>query len=150
MEIKIKRLNKDAIIPKFEYGDDTGFSLYTCEEVTIKSNKMCAVPTGLAFEFPTGFAFQVKNRSGITMNGVLTSEGKYERITVYEGTIDNGYRGPVSIMVRNETNHKITIPKGTKLAQGVIIRYYQGNFVECEFLNESERNDKGFGSTGTN
>ena len=150
MEIKVKKLHNDAIIPKFEYETDTGFSLYTCEDVTIKANKMCAVPTGLAFEFPPGFAFQVKNRSGITMKGVLTSDGKYEPITVYEGTIDNGYRGQVSIMIRNETNHKITIPKGTKLAQGVIIKYYQGVFKECEILNETDRGNNGFGSTGTN
>lgn len=149
MIVKIKKLHSDAIVPKFEYETDTGFSLYTCEDVTIKANKMCAVPTGLAFEFPVGYAFQVKNRSGITMFGVLTSEGKYEPITVYEGTIDNGYRGQVSIMIKNEANHKITIPKGTKLAQGVIIKYYQCEFVESE-LNQSDRLNNGFGSTGNN
>ena len=109
MKIKVKKLHNDAILPKFEYKSDTGFSLYTCEDIVIKANKMCAVPTGLAFEFPVGYAFQVKNRSSITMFGVLTTTGKYEPITVYEGTIDNGYRGQVSIMVKNETNYFINI-----------------------------------------
>ena len=151
MQIQVKKLNENAIMPKFEYDSDTGFSIYTCEDVTIKANKKAAIPTGLAFCLPNGYAFQVKNRSGITINGVTAYDNKGKeikaQITVYEGTIDNGYRGEVAIMVKNNESFKITIPRGTKLAQGVIIQYYQAQFKEVENLPQTERNINGFGST---
>ena len=149
MKVNVIKLNENAIIPKFEYEGDTGFSLYTCEDIVIKANKVAALPTGLAFEFPYGYAFQIKNRSGITMYGVPTLSGELARITVYEGTIDNNYRGQVSVMIKNEEGHKITIPKGTKIAQGVIIKVYQCEFNEVNKLSETERGENGFGSTGT-
>ena len=146
----IKKVNVNAIMPKFEYDGDTGFSLYTCEDITIKPRERIPVSTGLCFEFEEGYAFQIKCRSGITLKGVPMTDGKNSKITIYEGTIDNNYRGAVSVIVENNERHTITIPKGTKIAQGVIIRTYQCQFVEVNNLTDTERGGNGFGSTGTN
>ena len=70
-------------------------------------------------------------------------------ITVYEGTIDMAYRGQVGIMVKNEECFGITIPKHTKIAQGVLRQVYQCNFnIVEEFSTTTDRGEGGFGSTG--
>ena len=70
-------------------------------------------------------------------------------ITVYLGTIDNAYRGEIGIMVKNESNHVVRIPKGTKLAQLVLERIYNEQFTVVDDLDETDRGEGGFGSTGT-
>lgn len=149
MKINIKLLHKDAVVPQFAHSTDSGFDLFTCEDITIKASKKCIIPTGIAFEIPEGWGIQIKNKSGITIKGVPTTSGKNADITVYEGTIDMDYRGEVGIMIKNEEVFDITIPKGTKLAQGVLRRVYHCNFdVVKEFSSVTNRGDKGFGSTG--
>ena len=149
MIINIKLLHKDAVVPQFAHSTDSGFDLFTCEDITIKASKKCIIPTGIAFEIPEGWGIQIKNKSGITIKGVPTTSGKNADITVYEGTIDMDYRGEVGIMIKNEEVFDITIPKGTKLAQGVLRRVYHCNFdVVKEFSSVTNRGDKGFGSTG--
>ena len=149
MKINIKLLHKDAVVPQFAHSTDSGFDLFTCEDITIKASKKCIIPTGIAFEIPEGWGIQIKNKSGITIKGVPTTSGKNADITVYEGTIDMDYRGEVGIMIKNEDVFDITIPKGTKLAQGVLRRVYHCNFdVVKEFSSVTNRGDKGFGSTG--
>ena len=149
MIINIKLLHKDAVVPQFAHSTDSGFDLFTCEDITIKGSKKCIIPTGIAFEIPEGWGIQIKNKSGITIKGVPTTSGKNADITVYEGTIDMDYRGEVGIMIKNEEVFDITIPKGTKLAQGVLRRVYHCNFdVVKEFSSVTNRGDKGFGSTG--
>ena len=142
-------MHKDAVVPQFAHSTDSGFDLFTCEDITIKASKKCIIPTGIAFEIPEGWGIQIKNKSGITIKGVPTTSGKNADITVYEGTIDMDYRGEVGIMIKNEEVFDITIPKGTKLAQGVLRRVYHCNFdVVKEFSSVTNRGDKGFGSTG--
>ena len=149
MIINIKLLHKDAVVPQFAHSTDSGFDLFTCEDITIKASKKCIIPTGIAFEIPEGWGIQIKNKSGITIKGVPTTSGKNADITVYEGTIDMDYRGEVGIMIKNEEVFDITRPKGTKLAQGVLRRVYHCNFdVVKEFSSVTNRGDKGFGSTG--
>ena len=149
MKINIKLLHKDAVVPQFAHSTDSGFDLFTCEDITIKASKKCIIPTGIAFEIPEGWGIQIKNKSGITIKGVPTTSGKNADITVYEGTIDMDYRGEVGIMIKNEELFDITIPKGTKLAQGILRRVYHCNFnIVKEFSSVTDRGDKGFGSTG--
>ena len=110
MIINIKLLHKDAVIPKFAHSTDSGFDLFTCEDITIEACKKYIIPTGIAFEIPEGWGIQIKNKSGITIKGVPTTSGKNADITVYEGTIDMDYRGEVGIMIKNEELFDITIP----------------------------------------
>ena len=162
MKINIKRNHKDAVIPEFAHSTDTGFDLFTCEDLELLPYCKGIAKTGLIFELPQGWGIQIRNKSGMTVKGVPCTvvvqdffEPKisyYEEridITVYLGTIDEGYVGEVGIMVKNETNKRIIIPKGTKLAQGVLEKVYQCEFVEVDDIKETDRGDGGFGSTGT-
>lgn len=148
MKMNIKKLSKDAVTPQFAHATDSGFDLFTSEELTVKAKSKAVAKTGLIFEIPDGFGIQVKNKSGITLKGVPTTTGQNADITVYEGTIDMGYRGEVMIMLKNEEDFEITIPKHTKLAQGILRRVYHCEFVEVDEVNETQRGKGGFGSTG--
>lgn len=179
LKIGVKRLYEDAVIPVFAHPTDSGFDLFTCEDTFVECRKKAIVKTGIAFEIPNGWGIQIKNKSGITVKGCPSiakdtvqstkeiknadgevigyrSESNVEEverradITVYEGTIDMDYRGEVGIMVKNEDVSNITIPKHTKIAQGVLRRVYHCTFEEIEeFSNETVRGEGGFGSTGT-
>ena len=165
MRINVKKIHKDAVIPEFAHDTDSGFDLFTCEDTEVKGKEKGIVKTGLIFELPIGWGFQVRNKSGMTVKGVpvlkkipyVDSEDskvyyRYEKIradvTVYLGTIDSAYRGEVGIMVKNEEEFDIVIPKYTKLAQGVLERVQQCIFKEVEEVNETDRGEGGFGSTG--
>ena len=162
ININVKKLNEDAIIPSYAHLDDTGFDLYAVEDTFIKSNETAIVKTGLAFELPKGYGVVVRPRSGNTLKGVPNCikmvKGDYygdyylceERIKarVQIGTVDEGYRGEIGILTTNYEMDTIKIPKGTKLAQGVIERIPKATFtVVDEFITESSRGSNGYGST---
>lgn len=148
MKMNIKKISKDAVTPKFAHSTDSGFDLFTSEELTLEANQKGVAKTGIIFEIPNGWGMQIKNKSGITLKGVPTTSGVNADITVYEGTIDMDYRGELMIMLKNEENHQITIPKHTKLAQGVLRKVYHCEFNEVLEVSETERGQEGFGSTG--
>ena len=148
MKMNIKKISKDAVTPKFAHRTDSGFDLFTSEELTLEANQKGVAKTGIIFEIPNGWGIQIKNKSGITLKGVPTTSGVNADITVYEGTIDMDYRGELMIMLKNEENHQITIPKHTKLAQGVLRKVYHCEFNEVLEVSETERGQGGFGSTG--
>ena len=148
MRINVKKIHEDAVIPEFAHETDSGFDLFTCKDTIVKAGEKVIVRTGLAFEPPYGWGIQIKNKSGITMKGVPTVSGTNADITVYEGTVDMDYRGEVGIMIKNEEDFEITIPKHTKIAQGVLRKVYHCEFVEVEELSETDRGEGGFGSTG--
>ena len=149
MIINVKKINKDAVIPVFAHPTDSGFDLFTCEDITVLGGKKAIAKTGLIFEIPQGWGIQIKNKSGITVNGVSTTLGVNADITVFEGTVDMDYRGELGIMLKNEEDFDITIPKHTKLAQGILRRVYNCTFVEVDKVNDTVRGEGGFGSTGT-
>lgn len=166
LNINVKKLHEDAVVPMFAHLTDSGFDLFTCEDIAIEGGQKAIVPTGLAFELPFPWGVQIKNKSGITVKGCpikpttihvsdmstlvfKQQEIDTANITVYEGTIDMAYRGEVGIMVRNDESFSITIPKHTKIAQGVLRQVYQCDFIVVnEFTTETDRGEGGFGSTG--
>lgn len=148
MKMNVKRLNKDAVLPKFAHDTDSGFDLFTSEDLTLEKNQKGVAKTGLIIEIPRGWGIQIKNKSGITLKGAPTTAGNNADVTIYEGTIDMDYRGELMIMLKNEEQDQITIPKHTKLAQGVLRKVYHCEFVEVDEVNETTRGEGGFGSTG--
>lgn len=148
MNIGVKKIHENAVIPQFAHATDTGFDLFTVENTIIQPKKKSIVRTGLIFDLPYGWGIQVRNKSGITVKGVPNLLGYNADITVYIGTIDSAYRGELGIMVKNETEETIVIPSGTKLAQGVLEKVYQCTFEEIEEVSETDRGNGGFGSTG--
>lgn len=174
ININVEKIHEDAVIPQFAHNTDSGFDLFTCEDVVIKAGKKAIVPTGLKFELPYGYGIQIKNKSGITVKGcpiysyeIIQNENsnkisdcalrtkkvlKDERadITVFEGTVDMMYRGEIGLMVKNEEYFDITIPKHTKLAQGVIREIITCDFTEVDKVStDTDRGEGGYGSTGT-
>ena len=158
--IKVKKLNPDAKVPVFAHATDSGADLFTVEPLKLKPGQKGIAKTGIAIALPEGFGATIRNKSGNTVKGVLVDilesnfEGVYNiyadrvDIIVHLGTIDNAYRGEVGIMVQNNSKHLVEIPKGTKLAQLVLEKIYQEEFVVVEELDETDRGEGGFGSTG--
>lgn len=171
ININVEKIHKDAVTPQFAHDTDSGFDLFTCEDVLIKTGETVTIPTGLKFELPYGYGVQIKNKSGITTKGCpiysfdIVEENedsdcalrtkrvlRDERadITVFEGTIDMMYRGEIGIMVKNEEYFDIVIPKHTKIAQGVIREVITCTFTEVdEVSTDTDRGEKGYGSSGT-
>lgn len=162
LKIKVLVLSEGAKVPYFAHPTDSGFDLYTSEDITINAKSTAAVPTGLSFELPTGYGLMVRPRSGNTLKGV---EGFYEPmldefgvlihaekermdLKVQIGTVDQDYRGEVKILTTNNEYYPVKIPKGTKLAQCVIEKVYHSEFKIVEKLNDTKRGSNGFGSTG--
>ena len=99
------------------------------------------IPTGLFFEIPEGFEIQVRARSGLAIkNGIACVNSP--------GTIDSDYRGEVKVILINLGSEDFVINNGDRIAQLVVSPVTIGNFVEADFLEDSERGDGGFGSTG--
>lgn len=157
MKILVKKIHDDAIIPEFAHVTDSGADLYTSKDLSLAPRQKGIAPTGICVALPPGFGATIRNKSGNTVKGVsckikVNEEGLFASgrvdITVYLGTIDNAYRGEIGIMVRNDSDFPIVIPKGTKLAQLVLEKIYQCNFEEVDSLDETDRGEGGFGSTG--
>lgn len=144
LRVKIKRL-KDVVLPKYAREFDAGFDLVAAEDTIIWPGETKVVPTGLAFEIPPGYEFQVRPRSGMTRD---------TKLRVVLGTVDSGFRGEIGVLVDNIEVPKETslqahvIERGTRIAQGVIAPVETAHFVEVDELSESERGKNGFGSSG--
>ena len=156
INIYVKKVHSEAVIPDFAHDTDTGADLYTCEDLILLAKEKGTARTGLVFDLPLGWGFQVRNKSGNTVKGVPVKVVRGNEvleiradITVYLGTVDQGYRNEVGIMVKNEEDFPVIIPKGTKLAQMVLEQTIQCSFTEVNEVSETDRGLGGFGSTGT-
>ena len=138
------KLKDNAIDPIYNYESDSGFDLYSTEEVTIKPFGRALVPTGLAFDIKDGYEIQVRSKSGLAINQGLM-------VLNSPGTVDSGYLGEVKAIVFNTNDTPFTIPVGMKVAQAVLCPVISGKYVQLTKVNElgnKDRGDKGFGSTG--
>jgi len=133
--------NKD---PEYAYESDSGFDLRTTEDIWVLPNDRKLVPTGLRFDIPLGYELQVRSKSGLALNKGLM-------VLNSPGTVDSGYQGEVKVILFNTTNQKIKLEKGQKIAQAVLCPVLCGKWVnlsKVESIEEKDRNNKGFGSTG--
>ncbi len=121
--------------------DDAGYDLYATEEVTIAPGGRGSVPTGVHVEIPPGYVGLVKDRSSVASAGIHT----------LAGVIDAGYRGEVKLVLLNTNSVPLTVERGRKIAQMIVVAYY-GEAVETvatlDDLTNTERGQGGFGSTG--
>lgn len=142
MEVKIKKLHKDAVIPKYAKAGDAGMDL-TAVSMNIDEYGNICYGTGLAFEIPEGYVGLVFPRSSNCKKGVI--------LTNSVGVIDSGYRGEVSfkfkeIALGNFSN--VAYKVGDRIGQMIIMPYPQIEFIEVDELSETDRGTKGYGSTG--
>lgn len=145
-ELYVQRVHEDAILPSYAYPTDSGFDLCSVEEISIEPFGRALVPTGLKFNIPKGFEIQVRPKSGLAIK---------EGITVLNtpGTVDQGYNGELKVIVFNTNSKPFTIKNKMKIAQAVLCPVASGNFVsivEVDNVEETDRGENGFGSTGLN
>ncbi|MDR0879297.1 MAG: dUTP diphosphatase [Clostridioides sp.] len=139
--LKIKRLNGEAKLPSFAHIGDAGMDLYSVEEIVIESGETALVSTGIAIELPKNTEAQVRPRSGLALKHSVT-------VLNTPGTIDEGYRGELRVILINHGKEAFKVEKHMKIAQMLVKPTYAVNIEEVEELSDSERGEGGFGSTG--
>jgi dUTP pyrophosphatase len=142
--IQIELLNEDAIFPEYAYPTDSGFDLYSTEEVKLSPFGRALVPTGLKLSFDIGYEIQVRPKSGLALKQGIT-------VLNTPGTVDSGYNGEIMVIVFKTNQTEFTIPKGMKIAQAVLCPVINGKYVNLQLVDKIEDKDRGangFGSTG--
>jgi len=141
LEIKIKKLNKDAILPKYQTEESAGFDLHSIENYNLIAGERLLVKTGLAMELQKGYELQIRPRSGLAFKNGIT-------VLNTPGTIDSDYRGEIMILLFNTSKEDFKINKGDRIAQAVLKEVIQAKISEVDELDNTLRGKAGFGSTG--
>lgn len=143
MNIKITKLNKNAIIPTRGSNEAAGMDLYACTSspIIIAPHDTVKISTGIAMEIPDGYFGGVFARSGLaTKQGLRPSNCC--------GIIDSDYRGDIIVALHNDTNIPQIIQPMERVAQLIIMPYLPIEFEEVETLSDTDRGTGGFSSTG--
>jgi dUTP pyrophosphatase len=141
IDVPVRRLREDAVLPAQAYPGDAGLDLAACESATLEPGQRATVATGIAVEIPDGYAGFVQPRSGLAARhgiGVVNSPG----------LIDSGYRGEIRVVLLNtDTRNAFSVEPGMRIAQLVIAPVAAVRLVEVDELAMSERSAQGFGSS---
>lgn len=143
-ELKYEVINENTTKPQYNYESDSGFDLHSTEDILVEPFGRVLVPTGLRFDIPDGTEIQVRPKSGLALKQGLT-------VLNTPGTVDCGYNGEVKVIVFNTNNSVFEIKKGMKIAQAVLCPVINGKWVkltQVDSIDNKERGDNGFGSTG--
>ena len=141
MLIKIKKLSDKAIIPQYAHPDDAGMDLFSIDKCSIKPGEIKLIHTGISIQLPKDTEAQIRPRSGLAVKNGVT-------VLNTPGTIDAGYRGEIGVIIINHGKEVFIVDIGTKIAQMVIKPVLRVNIEEVYEVDETERGDGGFGSTG--
>ena len=139
VNMKIKKLHPDAILPTKSHKEDLGIDFYALETTTVLFNKSTIVKTGIAIELDKGYGLIIKDRS---------SKAYKSQLFTVAGVIDNGYRGEIGIVMITNNPNGVVVKKGEKIAQGIVQKIYDVNIKEVDELSDTKRGEKGYGSTG--
>ncbi len=142
-KILIKKLNKNAIIPKYETQGASGLDLKACLEkkIIIKPGEKSLIPTGIALSIPQNYEVQVRPRSGLAFKNSLT-------VLNTPGTIDSDYRGEIKVLLINLGKIPFEVTHGLRIAQMVPCPIIKIDLEEVKNLDDTNRGEGGFGSTG--
>lgn len=168
MTIKIEKINDSVPTPIYQTPESAGFDLtvnnikkiyngineinlpknfidYSMQRgyFYLRKNERVLLGTGIKIQLPKGKQLEIRSRSGTALKKGLV-------ILNSPGTIDNDYRGEIGLIIQNTTKDKVRIDINERIAQGVIMDYYQYDFTEVDELNPTIRGTNGYGSTGTN
>lgn len=144
MDIKFKKVNKLAKMPTRGSKYSAGYDLYACtdKDIIIMPHETVKIDTGIAIELPNGTFGAIYARSGLaTKRGLRPSN--------CVGICDSDYRGNYIVALHNDLDTAQCIQAGERIAQLIIQRFEEVNFVEVDELSDTERGEDGFGSTGT-
>jgi dUTP pyrophosphatase len=141
IELPIRRLRDDAVLPERAYTGDAGLDLAACERVVLGPGARATVPTGLAVAIPDGYAGFVQPRSGLAARHGIS-------VVNSPGLVDSGYRGELRVVLLNTDAHEpFEVEPGMRIAQLVVLPVPELELVEVDELPESERGVRGFGSS---
>ena len=141
VELLILRLDPDLPMPARELPGDAGFDLYARMDTTLNPGDRALIPTGVSIALPDGYVALVHPRSGLAIKHGFT-------LVNAPGTIDAGYRGEISVIGLNAGSELLTLKRGDRVAQLVILELPAVTVVEVASLPGSVRSAGGFGSTG--
>ncbi|MTD29609.1 dUTP diphosphatase [Planomicrobium sp. YIM 101495] len=140
-KMKVKRLHEDAQLPYRAHPGDAGLDVFSIEEKMILPGEVGLVGTGIALELPEGTEAQMRPRSGLALKHAVT-------LLNSPGTIDEGYRGEIKIIMINHGKEPFTVEKGMRIAQMVVAPVMRIEVLETVEMTDSERSAGGFGSSG--
>lgn len=138
MELKVRRTQKKAKLPRYSHRGDAGLDVFSMVGCVLQAGEVKTIPTGIQMAVPEGFVGLIWDKSGLSLAGV-------HRLA---GVVDSGYRGEVKVVMANLRNKPFVIKKGMKIAQILIQPVTEVKVVEAEELEDTTRGKKGFGSTG--
>ncbi|MDA3886324.1 MAG: dUTP diphosphatase [Candidatus Delongbacteria bacterium] len=140
-EVKVKKLSDKAILPSYAHPGDAGLDLFSIENKTLESGKSYLVKTGISIQLPKNTEAQIRPRSGLALKHTIS-------LTNTPGTIDEGYRGEIGVIMINHGRDDFKVTTGMKIAQMIIKPVYEVKITEVNDLNDTSRGEGGFGSTG--
>jgi dUTP pyrophosphatase len=141
IELPIRKLREDAVVPVRAYSGDAGLDLAACERIELAPGERAMVPTGLAIAIPEGYAGFVQPRSGLAARHGIT-------IVNTPGLVDSGYRGELQVILLNtDSREPFVVEVGMRIAQLVVVEVPGIEPVEVDELPDSERGVRGFGSS---
>jgi dUTP pyrophosphatase len=141
IELPLRRLRPDAVLPAHAYDGDAGLDLAACERVELGPGERATVRTGIAVAIPEGHAGFVQPRSGLAARHGIT-------IVNSPGLVDSGYRGELKVVLQNtDRGEPFVVEPGMRIAQLVVLPVPGVTAVEVEELPASERGERGFGSS---
>ena len=141
MTVKFRKIDPSAILPSYAHPGDAGMDVRSVEELVVEPGGRKLVRTGLVMMLPPGYEAQVRPRSGLALKNGVT-------VLNTPGTIDEGYRGEVGVILANLGAEPFRVEKGAKIAQIVIAPCTRAEIVETAEIDETARGTGGFGSTG--
>lgn len=143
MELNVKKLRENAVLPERKTAGSAGYDLSVCiaGELTLEPGEIAILPTGLAAEIPEGCAGMIFTRSGLGVkHGIAVANGV--------GVIDSDYRGEIHVGLRNNGKKPYVIHTGDRVAQLIIMPVCLPEVREVGDLSHTQRDTDGFGSTG--
>lgn len=142
LPLPIQRLDDGLPLPAYAHDGDAGADLYAREAVVLEPGERRLVPTGVAIALPPGYVGLVHPRSGLAAKVGLS-------IVNAPGTVDSGYRGEIRVCLVNlDRRTPIRLERGDRIAQLVVQRVEQAEFIETDELDATSRGAGGHGSTG--
>jgi dUTP pyrophosphatase len=139
--LRVKRLSDGVPLPSYAHPGDAGLDLCAAESALLRVRERKLIRTGFAIELPAGMEAQVRPRSGLAVKHGIT-------VLNSPGTIDEGYRGEVCVLLINLGEADFQVDVGMRIAQLVVSRVTRVAIEEVRELSDTHRGQGGFGSTG--
>jgi dUTP pyrophosphatase len=141
MTVNFKRIHPAAVLPAYARPGDAGMDVCACEAATLQPGERKLVKTGLVMELPRGTEAQMRPRSGLALKNGVT-------LLNTPGTIDEGYRGEVGVILINLGREAFEVQPGMRIAQMVVAPVLRVETAEVADVSDTARGEGGFGSTG--